>query len=370
VVTQKRVGFIIDNNIPNICFNFLDKLTPHFLRQNSPSTSPTTEMRFRWVADHVNSRFPEELVYELFHIGCKYDVVVFLKSLSNSCIQLQDKLKQRGVKTVFDLNVDYLTPAWGKFYYENMAPENRQHLAAIEMAKRCDVVLCPSNHIASVAKKFNASSFCLPDNIKDDFINTGGNWKPDRNKRLQVLWCGQAVKLFELLKIQDTLMLFSDRIHLKIITNSISVMKKWYEPYENHLSSLLSHLSYEIIPFTSISDLMAEYDKGGIFISPRFLNNSYNLGHSEWKITLAMAKGRVVLASDLQSYVDVNRRSLGKGIRICKTNEDWNRAFAEILDPDFLWPEEQKASLKVVRNFYSTSVISKKHSEILLDLVC
>jgi hypothetical protein len=114
---------------------------------------------------------------------------------------------------------------------------------------------------------------------------------------------------------------------------------------------------------------MARYDEGGVLISPRFLDNTYNLVHTEWKITLGMARGRVALCSEQPSYLDVSARSAGLGIRICRTDTDWREALESVLSGTFDWASEQAAATNVVRRHYATSVVARTHAEFIARLM-
>lgn len=325
-------------------------------------------MRFAWIRDYVNGEPVLGLHYELYRPWTHYDVVVFMKSMDRECLQLAKRLKRKGTKVVFDLNVDYFTEPYGTYYYKGMQPTAKQQAEAIEMARLSDGIIGDSRHLAQVSKKHNKNVQWVSDNVLDTHIVADTTYKPIPNDRLPVLWCGVASKLFELLLIRDVLITHANNINLKLITNSLDALKSWHEPYRSDFYAMLDQLSYEVIDFTDIPTLMWVFDKGGVAISPRHIDNSYNLGHTEWKIALPMARGRVCLCSDLMSYADVSERADGQGIRICKTRDDWDNAFIEVLSPAFNWPDEQRAACAVVRNHYSTSVVALQHAEWIKEL--
>jgi hypothetical protein len=317
-------------------------------------------MRFGWVADQVNKTFPD-VRYELYRPWRKYSALIFLKSMNSDSVRLMQRSMNSGVKTIFDLNVDYLSPAEGKFYYEGMAPTSNQRRAALTMVGGVDGVIADSRHLADVAEQYNRNVIAIEDNVKNELIQTESSWLPCGIEKLTVLWCGQAVKLFELLAIKKVLLAWKDRIHLKCITGSLDALESWYPDYQTEFKELLQQVSHEIIPFSSVSALMEHYDKGGIFISPRFLNNSYNRGHTEWKTTLPMARGRIVLCSPQQSYTRVHELAHGRGIRICEDEDAWHEAFSELFSSSMNWHEEQTTALTVVKDHYSTEIIAAKH---------
>ena len=365
----RYIGFIVDGFLPSIskCLRF--DCTPRTLLSGWPSGSSVALMRFEWVARYVNQNQLHGFHYELYRPWRKYAGVIFLKSMGNKCEYLARKLKSRGVRTIFDTNVDYFTPASGTFYYEGMEPTIEQRQAAIGMAELCDAVIGDSQYLTEVASKYNSRAKWIPDNVQNDLITCENSWRPESETKLTLLWSGEASKLFELLLIRDILIQYSDDISLKLVTNSLDALDSWYPPYKTHFLDLLNQVQHEIIPYTSVEDLMDIYSAGGVCISPRFLNNTYNHGHTEWKITLAMARGSIALCSDMPSYVDVFERAGGVGIRICKNDEEWRRAFQEVLNSEFDWEQEQQAAMKVVSEYYSTEVVAQMHAYFLNEIL-
>ena len=117
---------------------------------------------------------------------------------------------------------------------------------------------------------------------------------------------------------------------------------------------MLAQVPHEFVTFRSIPELLARYAAGGVLISPRFLDNSYNLGHTEWKITLGMACGRLAFCSPVPSYADVAARSGGRGLRICANDAEWDAAL------------DARAT---VEQHYSTPVVAAQHAELLSRLL-
>lgn len=363
-----RVGFVIDGLLPNWRDCLSIRCSPLSILRGMHSDSSVGFMRFGWIADYVN-RNNTGVSYELYKPWRSYDAVVFLKSMGAACEALLASLKARGAKGIFDANVDYFTPAKGKFYYNGMAPTEMQRMDALRLARACDGIITDSAHLAEVARHNHGNVVWIPDNVRDDLIQATPEWMPRRNERLVLLWSGQLIKMFELLKIKDVLVQYSSRLQLRIITNGTGIPDAWYEPYKREFGDLLKKVNCEFIPFSSIEALLGVYDTGGVFISPRFLDNSYNLGHTEWKIALAMARGRFVLCSEQPSYMDVDGRAEHRGIRICRTDDDWRNAFENIFEDRIDWQTEQEASAAVIRRYYSTSVIASQHVGFLAKLM-
>lgn len=367
---KKYIGFIVDGALPSLSSCLQLKCSPRVLLSGWPQSSSVAIMRFRWIADHVNKDYAHDFFYELYRPWRKYSAVIFLKSMGKDCLSLIRVLKKDGIATIFDLNVDYLSPAAGTFYYATMAPTEGQRQAASSMVDACDAVIADSSYLMKIASPHNPNTKWISDSVRSDLIVQHSNWRPQANERLPLLWSGESVKLFDLLRIRDVLVEYSSFFHLKIITNSMTSLGTWPEPLRFEFYSMLEQISHQFVPFVSIEMLMDEYSRGGVFISPRFLDNSYNLGHTEWKITLPMARGRVVLCSAQQSYNDVRDRCNGTGIRICSNDEEWRRAFDEVLSDEFSWEKEQQAAISVVRKWYSTPVVCAQHCQFLKDITC
>ncbi len=270
---------------------------------------------------------------------------------------------------MFDANVDYFTPAAGTWYYDGMAPTPQQRDESQAMVKTCDAVIADSRHLLEKVLPYNSRAIWIPDNIPDASIAERSDWNPQPGARLPLLWSGEAVKLFELLRIEPVLRRFQGAIQLRLVTGNLDALSQIHEPWQNRLRRLLTELNCEVMPFQDIPALLALYDQGGVCISPRFLDNSYNMGHTEWKISLAMARGRVTLASPQPSYCDVYERAGGQGVRICNKEEEWENVLDSMLSGNFHWEKEQRQATEVVRRFYATSVVAKTHADWLATMI-
>jgi glycosyltransferase involved in cell wall biosynthesis len=363
----KHIGFVIDGLVPSFrkCFTHLSFSS---LLYGWPGSSSIQTARFNQLIAHTYLQNCG-LHYELFRPWRSYAAVVFLKSMNEDSFVLAGKCQRQKVLTLFDLNVDYLSPVSGTYYFKGMAPTVQQNEQARQMAEVCDAVIADSRWLAEVAQQYTSKAIWIPDCIPDYFFRETCSWIPKLNEPIPLLWSGEAVKLFELLLIEDVLRSFKNKIVLKIVTNSLEAIDRIFQPWQRRIIRLLKDLQVEIIPFQDIHNLMSCYDQGGVFISPRFLDNTYNMGHTEWKITMPMARGRIVLCSPQPSYEDVGRLSGGRGIRICKTQDEWMKAFDEIMKKDFAWQEEQKSATQVVENDYSSSAVVKKHADFVKNLL-
>ena len=351
-----RVGFVIDSQLPRW-------QRPWQMLRGCPSYSSVAEMRFGWIAAHLNAQPGARVHYRLYRPWERYDAVVFLKSMSAESQQAARSLRARGTRVLFDVNVDYFTPASGTFYYQGMAPTAQQRDAARRMADLSDALIADSSHLATVCLQHHSHVRWIADDVDLRLAPPWRAWKP--GAKLDLLWSGEAVKLFELLSVEHVLRKLASRVRLVLITNSLTALDRWFDPWKSRFESLLQAVEHEIIPFQSIAVLLERYAQGGVFVSPRFLDNSYNLGHTEWKITLPMSCGRMAIGSPLPSYHDVAKRSQGAGLRLCTTADDWEGTIDQVLSATIDLEAEEQAARAVVTNHYSTPVVAAAHREFL-----
>ena len=359
---MQRIGFITDGKIPTLASSFT---RPWRLLLGWPSTSAVGSMRHGWIAREVNR--DSALHYEAYRPHRHYAAVVFLKSMSPQCAALAARLRASGTRVVFDLNVDYLTPAAGAFYYEGMAPTAAQRADVLNMFTLSDGVIADSSHLSTIAAAHHPRVRWVPDNVAPGIVPAPHAWR--RDGKLPLLWSGESVKLFELLKIAPVLRRYSAHVRLVLITNSLAARTRWFGNLSERVDALLGEVETQVLPFRSVPALLETYAQGGVFIAPRFLDNTYNLGHTEWKITLPMACGRVVLGCPVPSYRDVAARSGGRGLRLCETEEQWCEALDAVLSGGFDFSAEEEAARTVVRHHYSTPVVAKEHRRFLEEVL-
>ena len=360
---QLRVGFIIDGRVPSLASVAQRKIRPWEWLLGCQTSSSVGRMRFGWIARELAA---QGVSYSSYHPLRRYDAVVFLKSMSDESRRLAQELRARGTRVIFDVNVDYFTPAEGTFYYREMAPSAEQQGQAVAMAALSDALIADSSHLARACAGHHARVRWIPDNVDMRLAPPRRAWS--RTEKLELLWSGEAVKLFELLSIDEVLREFAGHIRLTLVTGSLAALDRWLPPWRERFESLLGAVEHSIVPFDSIPSLLKLYGHGGVFISPRFLDNTYNLGHTEWKIALPMACGRVALGSPLPSYLDVAERSAGHGLRICHDDTQWRENFDAILSDRFDFESEENAAREVIARHYSTPVVAAAHLQFMREI--
>ncbi|MEO8826817.1 MAG: hypothetical protein ABI443_13345 [Chthoniobacterales bacterium] len=327
------------------------------------SASPMSLMRFHWIADVINQS--ADLRYELYKPWRHYDALVMVKSMSADCIALATTAKRAGTRVIFDANVDYYTQCDADPLFVEMVATEEQREQAIAMTSLADGVMASSRHLANICSGYSKQpTKWIPDNV--NFSLQSKRPKKSKISPLLLWWSGMPQKMLDFLLIENVLRKYASQIHLHIVTNDLAATKVWPEEKQQQFKQLLQDVPHTIHSFTSVGNLMHLYtENGGVVISPRFLDGPYNLGHSEWKITLAMACGLPAIGSPVPSYQDVANYS-PNAVQICRTEMDWDTAFAEILNSGPNLEVAETAAIEVVKNHYSTEVVAKAHREFLL----
>jgi glycosyltransferase involved in cell wall biosynthesis len=92
--------------------------------------------------------------------------------------------------------------------------------------------------------------------------------------------------------------------------------------------------------------------------------NGYELGHTEWKITLGMAAGLPAIASPQRSYIEALE---GGGGIVAASREDWVEGLEALRDPKRRFELGARARATVVER-YSTPVVARRYGDFLLSL--
>ena len=347
-LAKKRIGWVITNQLD----------TMRFLPRIDTSLGGVALSRFHWIASRTNNNSRNGLHYELYRPWKRYDGLIFLKAMGKRALALAQRYMDKGKPIIFDANVNYYTVS-GAEHYQGMMPTAVQQSDAIEITEIASAIIADSEYIADKCKAHNDQVAWIPDNVEME-------WVPmleDRMtpSRLRLAWSGAAIKLFELLVIEEPLRRLAGRVDLVLVTGDLSVMKYWKGGYAQRIERLLGDLDAKIMPYHDVRSLFHVYLQSDVVLSPRFLDNTYNLGHTEWKITLGMACGCQVLASPVPSYCKVSECSLDREIVLCETENDWNNAF-EILLSEGVKKEVRTLSRSLVEEHYSSRVVTQLHS--------
>jgi len=360
---KPRIGFVINGRIPSLSAVRRGMNPLCLWRGWDDRPSPMSEMRFRWIARHVAGSAD----YSLYRRGVQYDAVVFVKSMTDECRELAQSLRERGTGVIFDANVDYYTMAGTGSMPRDLVPSAAQRLQAVSMTGLADMVMASSGHLAGICREINPSSRWIPDNVDPALVPAPVS--RDRGGVLNLWWSGMAQKTIDLMALAVVLPGFGDKIRLNLVTGDLGAAMKRMDPVmEKGLRSLLRKIPHEIHRYCSVPDLLRLYaSRPGLIISPRFLDNPYNLSHSEWKITLGMACGLPAVTSPQPSYLDVRDRCRHPGaLSICSSDEEWVSVLRNAMAPGG-WDEASDAARAVVSEHYSTPVVAALHLDAVRD---
>lgn len=366
---MKRVGFIINSRVPELAALARGMRPPALLTGWDDAASPMSFMRFRWLAE-AHREAGSSWRYELYRPGRRYGVVVFLKSMGPRCLSLARDLKARGTRVVFEANVDYYSRFDGETPLDAMAPSDKQRADAIAITTAANGVIGSSRHLTTICETFNPRATWVPDNVNLRLRPARWGGPAVRDGKLQVWWSGMAAKLFEFLAAESAWLAVADRVHLHLVTDDVARARgRWPSAVAARLEALLARVPHTFHRFRDITDLLSRYAAGGVIVSPRFLDTPYNLGHTEWKITLGMACALPALVSPVPSYRDVAERAGAGAVTICETPDDWRVALEGCLAAPADLVARGEAAETVVRDHYETGVVARRHAASLSEVI-
>lgn len=338
-----------------------------FIREAVLTGGGVGRARFLWVADYVNRNLGWGMRYDVYRPWKTYDAVVFLKAMGPLAEKLAGRLRAKGTSIIFDANVNHYDVR-GRSYYEDMLPSSEQQDDAKAMTSMSDAVIADSLYLEEKIKPFNRHVTWIPDCVDMSSVPDYVPWNHITG-RLPLLWSGQSLKLFELLAIEDVLRAYRSHIELVLITNGTLDTSRWFDSTRRSVDKLLGDVPHRFIEFKSVEQLLSVYTSGGIAIAPRFLDNTYNYGHTEWKITLGMACGRFTICDPVPSYVKVSERAKGGGIRVCRSGSEWEEVLDALLQRNLDLAAEGRSARSTVDEYYSTRVVATQHSRFMRDLI-
>jgi glycosyltransferase involved in cell wall biosynthesis len=304
-------------------------------------------MRIANVGRWVNRNLP--IRSEMYRPERRYDVVVFVKAMDELARSERERVQAAGSKAVFDANVNYYE-IWGDYDLPNTQPTEEQRAAAIEMTERADAVVADSSYICEIVGKLNDRAVWISDNVDLRLF------RPPRRRRpaslVRLVWSGRSAKARPL-HLLGNLAGELDGFELVVVSDR--------EPAELDAVRRAVPTTFEPFDLRRYARILRTCDA---IISPKRLVNGYELGHTEWKITLGMATALPAVASPQRSYVEALE---GGGGIVADSREDWIAAFASLRDPDVRRELGGKARATVEER-YSTPVVARRYGEFLLSL--
>src|ERR687884_24330 len=138
---------------------------------------------------------------ELYRADRRYDVVVFVKAMSDRHLDVAERAQSAGARVVFDANVNYYE-VWGDYDVADTRPTDEQQREAEAMTRLADWVVADSSYLLGVVRKLNERASWIPDNVDTSLFRPGGRARrPTRPLRL--VWSGMARKAKPLLLVRD-----------------------------------------------------------------------------------------------------------------------------------------------------------------------
>jgi len=273
------------------------------------------------------------------------DIGILIRWQDESAFDLVNRLRDKKVKTVLDLCVNYFDEAGPFPGGHGVTPI--QVKAVKKTARVVDRITCGSEYIRTKAKLFDSKALYLPESIDYKHFRFQKNKQDFDKPILMAIWSGQPEKSVEVAMLQHKLK--TRQIPLTIISEKKPIMPHNY----NYIP-----WSYYSFPKSILS--------GDFCISPRRADNTYDLGHSHFKIGAFMSQGVPALAAPLPSYKELIMAT-GAG-RICESDVEWEIALNEILENrKRLW-EWSQAAYEGMKE-YSTESVAGKYAKFFQELL-
>ena len=281
------------------------------------------------------------------------DLAIFVRRQDAMDYELATRLKKRNIKLILDLCVNYFVESNAPGM---LKPVTKKHINnCVRMTNLCDAVFCASINIKDSAAKFNKKSYYLPDSVDEKHFKSKKNENDFLRKRIRAVWAGTTEKSKELLEYMGILQELN--IPLRIISET-RPRDFGYPFFFSSNKAYYSKWKYETFPQTML--------KGDFVFAPRNISESYNRGHSFFKIGIFLSVGIPVIASPIPSYKElIFKNNCGK---LCKTKNDFRKTLKDIsTDRQRLVTWSKSAQL--IMKKYTTFEISKKYVEIFTKIL-
>lgn len=346
------VGFILDT--PSVYKHkpYLDQLIKFykelacFLRY-AYFTSPekiTASAQLR-VYDVINN-FPDKNFHlEMYKPWKKYDIVVFQKNFNEKALRLATTLKKNGAKIIFDVNVNYYDDS-------SQTIRKEQHEAVIKFTEIVDCIISPSQYISNfIEERFPQKSvFCVEEHLPEFLYGIEKKYPPF-NKKVKLLYSGYAVKAKEILLIEEQI----KKLSKKYLIEYILIADK--DP-----KLKIDGIKTKFIQYKR-RDIHDSLLKGDIFLAPRDLKNTYNLGHSFSKIGQPMAAGIPVIASPVIAYKG------SPAILIDDFGVRWSTEIERLIKDKTYYEKLSSRGVDYCQKNFSTKAIMTKYLKLFNKLI-
>ncbi len=312
-------------------------------------------IRYSGVTKIIN-KISADIHIERYDPRKKYDLVIFTRLMSDEAKSELKKIKELGGKVIFDANVNYYEME-GEFIGDGakFKPTPQQQESAIFMTENADCVIADSTYLYEVCQRYNEKLFYIPDAVDLGLFDGKKTHKHKNNTVL--LWSGVSSKSYHLELIKEVLSQLRN-IKLLIISDGgqLSSVIQW----------LKERIPCEFAPYSyfTFPELVKKAD---ILISPKIIKNSYEKGHTEYKITVGMAQRLPVVASPQQSYVEA--LSYKGGGFIARSQEEWHNALQKLISDVDLRTSMGLLARQTVEERYSAEIVAKQYLTVFENLV-
>jgi hypothetical protein len=294
----------------------------------------STRIRVYDIINFINS-YSTDLCSSLYRKYSQYDVVVFQKAFSKRYQDMAAGLKKKGVKVVFDINVNYVS----KNITKSSTVTNQQTKDVECMVSLVDCVIVSTRYLYDIYKKFNSNIVLIEESIPANFFRYFREHTD--NNIVKLVYCGYSAKAWEIKPIAD---IIKKRYSKKV--DLITICDK--DPGLNFVKYKYVYYDYARLP-----EILLE---GDICIAPRDITVEYNLAHAFTKIGYPMSVGLCVLASPVPSYKN-------SPAVFCESLDDWESNLNDLITN----VDKRRSLARLGREYclenYSLDIIGKKYLE-------
>jgi glycosyltransferase involved in cell wall biosynthesis len=312
---------------------------------------PPVSMRITNVARWINENAPH-VCNEIYRPERKYDVAVFFKAMSERYREEARRVQSYGGRVIFDANVNYYED-WGEYERPEARPTKEQQRDVDAMTRLADHVVADSSYLRQVIEKINPSVTWIPDNV-DTTVYCG--MREHRAVRpVRIVWSGSSVKAAQPLLLADVLRGLRG-VELDLVTDRVPAA----------IGEIRALLPTRLIGF---SDRWYAWTlrNADIIIAPKRPVSSYEVAHTEYKISLGMAVGLPAVASPQPSYVDAIGY-LGGGI-VADSDEEWRDALERLAGDHVLRARLGALAQRTIKERYATAVVAPRYLAVLESLL-
>jgi hypothetical protein len=297
---------------------------------------PSTRIRAYDAIRHLKNA---DVKAGLFRPFFRFDIVIFQKAFSAPFLETARSLKRKGIRIVFDVNVNYLDP-------DPVFVTAEQRRDVREMLSLADAVICPGDYLVERYRERTSSVYRIDEIIDRRFFGTPRALPPDRLPRF--VFSGFASKTGDLEKIADILTSFRENRGIE----TLLVCER--DPG-------IQSFAYRWVRFR-FADFPKQLLQGDIAVAPRDLERKYNLGHTFTRIGCPMALGLPVAASPVPSY-------RGSPALLCESSAQWDHSISRLLDAPGEYRDRSLRGIEYVQERYAPERIVPEYLKLFETLL-